>query len=350
MSPNRNLPDWSRVGGVPQCHGRIRAKLEDFTVEEIPLIIPDGQGSHLWLEIEKRGANTDWIARQLASSAGVSGRDVGYAGMKDRHGVTRQWFSVALQEAKNPGWEDWELPDATVLKVDLHGRKLRRGALRGNRFRLVVSDVEGDTCWLQERLQSAKQQGVPNYFGPQRFGHGGQNIHRGSHWLEHGGRLPRHKKSIYISSVRSFLFNEVLSRRVDEGLWNQLLDGDIANLDGSRSTFYCDLPDPELTRRCNEFDIHPSGPLAGRSDSEKGRPGASIEQSVLEPYVGLVKGLEKAGVKADRRSLRLVPKGMSWSITGKNLLLEFELPPGGYATSVLRELVTFDPDSISEST
>jgi tRNA pseudouridine13 synthase len=344
-----SLPDWVRVDGVPECSGKIRVRIEDFRVEEIPLITPANQGSHLWLEIEKRGANTDWIARQLASQAGVSGRDIGYAGMKDRHGVTRQWFSIALQEARDSDWESWNLPDATILKTHLHSRKLKRGALRGNRFRLVVRNLDGESGPLPGRLLRVSRHGVPNYFGPQRFGHGGLNVARGAHWLQHRGRLPRNKKSIYLSAVRSFLFNEVLARRVEKSCWNQLLDGDIASLDGSHSTFPCELPDSELDRRCNEFDLHPSGPLPGGGGARVERSAALIEQAVLDAHEAMVEGLERAGIKMARRSLRLLPKAMHWEISGTDLSLEFELPPGGYATSVLRELVTTDPDSISKS-
>jgi tRNA pseudouridine13 synthase len=350
MDNSWRLPVWSRVAGTPQCQGVIRAEPEDFRVEELPLITPEGQGTHLWLEIEKREANTDWVARQLASCAGVSGRDVGYAGMKDRRAVTRQWFSVGLQDARNPDWDTWELPDAKILKAQLHSRKLRRGVLGGNRFRLVIRNLEGDPGQLLECLQRVKQQGVPNYFGSQRFGHGGQNVVRGSHWLEHGGRLPRNKKSIYLSAVRSFLFNEVLSSRVDRNTWNRLLDGDIASLDGSHSTFPCIMPDPELASRCDEFDIHPSGPLPGKGGDPIERCAAATEQAALGRWQTLVSGLETAGVKSARRPLRLVPKKMRWDLAGNELTLIFELSPGGYATSILRELVSSSPGSISEAT
>lgn len=337
------------MGGTPGCRGVLRDRPEDFQVEELPLIVPEGMGSHLWLEIEKREANTDWVARQLASSAGVSGRDIGYAGMKDRHAVTRQWFSVALQEAKNADWESWKLTDAVIHKARLHSRKLKRGVLGGNRFRLVIRNLQGDIPKLQEELLRVEQQGVPNYFGSQRFGHGGQNVVRGSRWLEHGGRIPRNKKSIYISAVRSFLFNEVLSARVTGRVWNQLLDGDIASLDGSRSNFPCSMPDPELTRRCHEFDIHPSGPLPGKGGDHPARLAAETEQATLSRWQTLVCGLAAAGVKSARRPLRLAPKKMQWQFADNGLILNFELPPGGYATSVLRELVTSGPDSISEA-
>lgn len=342
------LPDWSRAFGVPPVHGAIRVEVEDFRVEEIPLITPLGEGTHLWLEIEKHNANTDWVARQLAVLAGVPGRDIGYAGMKDRRGVTSQWFSVALQEARNSAWQDWDIPDAVILGASLHNRKLKRGALRGNRFRIVVRNLEGPAEMLEERLQNVQAEGVPNYFGPQRFGHGGRNVSQGVHWLEHGGRLPRSKKSIYISAVRSFLFNELVSRRIDLGSWNRIIDGDIASLDGSHSTFPCSMPDPELVRRCNEFDIHPSGPLPGRGSTVREGESAEIENGVMQPYQALISGLEKAGLNAARRPMRLVPGAMKWVFEEASLVLEFELASGGYATSVLRELVTTDTATISE--
>jgi len=344
-----SLPDWSRVAGTPGGRALLRVEVEDFRVEELPLITLDGEGSHLWLEVEKRNANTDWVARQLATLAGVTGRDVGYAGMKDRRAVTTQWFSIALQEASNSDWNNWEVPEAQILQAHRHRRKLKRGALSGNRFRIVVRKLEGHLDDLEDRLQRVSKQGVPNYFGPQRFGHGGRNVAQGARWLEHGGRLPRNKKSIYLSSVRSFLFNQVLSRRVELGNWTRIVDGDIASLDGSRSTFPCQMPDPELTRRCAEFDIHPSGPLPGSDGKQPEREAAEIEYSVLEPYETLIDSLAGAGLKAARRALRLVPKNMEWERNGDDLMLKFDLPPGTYATSILRELVTTDPVSISES-
>ena len=344
-----SLADWSWVSTAPAGRGLLRAEVEDFRVEELPLIKPQGEGSHLWLEVEKRNANTDWVARQLAALAGVTGRDVGYAGMKDRRAVTTQWFSIGLQEARDSSWENWSIPDATILQAHLHGRKLKRGALGGNKFRIAVRNLEGQLDDLEDRLQRVSRQGVPNYFGPQRFGHGGRNVAQGIRWLEHGGHLPRNKKSIYLSSVRSFLFNQVLSRRVSQGNWNQIVDGDIASLDGSHSTFSCSMPDPELARRCEEFDIHPSGPLPGSGGKQVEREAAEIEYSVLEPYEALIDSMAGAGLKAARRALRLAPKSMEWESGNSNLILKFELPPGAFATSVLRELVTTDPVSISES-
>jgi len=344
-----SLPVWRWVSGAPDGHGLLRAEVEDFRVEELPLITSAGAGSHLWLEVEKRNANTDWVARQLAARAGVTSRDIGYAGMKDRRGVTTQWFSIALQEARDSDWKSWEIPDVRITQTHLHGRKLKRGALKGNRFRIVVRRLEGELGDLESRLQRVSEQGVPNYFGPQRFGHEGRNVARGVRWLERGGRLPRNKKSIYLSSVRSFLFNQVLSRRVGLGNWNRIIDGEIACLDGSRSNFPCRMPDRELTRRCEQFDIHPSGPLPGSDGRQTGQEAAEIEENVLGPHETLIFSLAGAGLRAARRSLRLAPAGMEWQRDGRDLLLKFTLQPGGYATSVLRELVTTHPVSISET-
>jgi tRNA pseudouridine13 synthase len=347
--PSFSLPDWTRFLGIPRATGVLRAQPEDFRVRELPLITPEGEGTHLWLHVEKRGANTQWVAGQIARAAGVARRDVGYAGLKDRRGVTRQWFSVALQEAGNSEWAAWSIADVEILDGVLHPRKLKRGALKGNRFHIVLRNLAGDLDDLELRLGQVAAEGVPNYFGPQRFGHGGLNVQRAAQWLDRGGRLDRNKKSIYLSAVRSFLFNQVLDQRVRQGKWNRLVDGDVALLDGSRSIFACSLPDPETERRCAEFDIHPTGPLPGRG----GRvvvsgPAAALEQEVLDASSDWVDALAAKGLEAARRSLRVRPAGFEWQREGCDLVLEFDLPAGAYATSLVRELVSLDESTISE--
>jgi len=335
-----SLPEWAWLLGPPGARGVIRSSPEDFRVQELPRIKPEGEGNHLWLEIEKRGANTNWVADQLARSAGVKSRDVGFAGMKDRHGITSQWYSIGLQEAANDDWASWSVEGVTVLQAQRHGRKLRRGVLAGNRFQIVVRDLQGDSGNLLERIDSVSRLGVPNYFGLQRFGHGGRNVQRARDWLERGGRIQRNQRSIYLSSARSFLFNQLLSARVQQDCWDRLLDGDVAMLDGSHSTFPCTLPDEELERRCAEFDIHPTGPLPGRGDSGARSEAAALEGSVFDDEINLIEALAAAGVDAARRSLRLRPMGLKCELEQDILSLEFELPPGAYATSLLRELVT----------
>ena len=344
------LPDCAYALGPPEATGVIRREPEDFEVTELPLSQPEGEGTHLWLEVRKRGANTQWIAERLASAAGVPVRDVGFAGMKDRRAVTTQWFSVALQEADDADWSRWDLPDADILQATLHPKKLRRGALKGNRFRLVVRDLGGDRESLDRRLEAIGDHGVPNYFGPQRFGREDGNLARAAHWLRGGRRPPRRQRTIYLSAVRSYLFNQVLSCRVAAGNWNRLVDGDVAVLDGSRSVFPCRLPDPELDTRCAEFDLHPTGPLPGRPRRpEPEREAARIEAAALAAESGLIDALAGQGVEAGRRSLRLRPAGLERRWDGDALELAFTLPPGAYATSLLRELVSTQPDTISEA-
>jgi tRNA pseudouridine13 synthase len=348
MSPfNRPPPDWPRSLGPPCARARLRVEPEDFEVRELPLVTPDGGGSHLWLEVRKRDSNTNWVAARLAEQAGVPARDVGYAGMKDRRAVTTQWFSVGLQEAANDDWASWDIPGVSILRGVRHGRKLQRGALRGNGFRIVLRELHGATGELEGRLNDLAGAGLPNYFGPQRFGRDGANAERGARWLERGGRLGRGRRGIYLSAVRSYLFNLLLAERVRQANWNRLVDGDLAMLDGSRSTFACSLPDAALERRCADFDIHPTGPLPGRGGTGATGVAAEIEGRVMQPFESTVAALERAGVNADRRSLRVRPAGLSWEFDGADLVLEFTLPPGAYATAVLRELVSADAASIS---
>jgi tRNA pseudouridine13 synthase len=342
-----SLPDWPRHLGAPEVRARLRAEPEDFQVWELPLIEPEGDGPHLWLEVRKRGANTRWVAEQLARAAGAKPRDVGYAGMKDRHAVTTQWFSIGLQEAGNADWQSWQVPDVTILQAVRHRRKLQTGALRGNRFRILVRDLEGSLEGLEARCRRLAGAGFPNYFGEQRFGRDGGNLVRGARWLEQGGRISRGERSIYLSALRSYLFNTVLAERVRRDNWNRLLDGDVAMLDGSRSTFPCRLPDPVLERRCAEFDIHPTGPLPGRGGGGAEREAQALEREALREQQGLVESLDKAGVTADRRSLRVLPAELRWRLGEDGLTLDFSLPPGAYATSLLRELVMTGPGTIS---
>lgn len=337
--------------GEPAATATLRASPEDFEVEELPRIDPAGEGGHLWLWVEKRGANTPWVADQLARAAGCHGRDAGFAGMKDRHALTRQWYSVPLQGTDTPEWSAWRIEGVRVLDARRHTRKLQRGALEGNRFRLVLRNVEGDGSELEQRLQRIAAAGLPNYFGEQRFGHDGGNVERGTRWLLEGGRVDRRKKGIYLSAVRSALFNEVLGRRVAASDWNELLPGEVAMLDGTRSVFAVESVDEELAQRCHAFDVHPTGPLPGRGGVEPGGAAAEVEREALAPFSDTVAGLSAAGLDAERRSLRLKPAGFEWRWLGcdidsspKNgsecsLELRFELPAGAYATAVLRELV-----------
>ena len=363
---NFTLPEWPYAFGKTPVKGILRSCPQDFEVEELSAVEPSGDGSHLWLWIEKTNANTDWVAKQLACVFNCPPRDVGYAGMKDRHAVTRQWFSLPWPVGKDKDVADPDIEGVQILHTVLHGKKIRRGVLRGNRFRIrirqlhsgiqsavmeqaaaVSADPPGGTdakdsavrAELEQRLVQIKQRGVPNYFGPQRFGFGGNNVTRAVHWLQQGGRLPRSKRSIYLSALRSYLFNLVLAKRVEAEIWDSLLEGDLAMLDGTHSIFACEPLDESLVVRCREFDLHPTGPMPGRAGVPTLLVAAELEASVLADYQGLVDALDAFGVQAERRSLRLKVNDLAWQFTADDLLLEFSLPPGAYATIVIRELV-----------
>jgi len=304
------LPDWARALGEPLFAGRIRAQPSDFCVTEILDLDFGGDGEHDWLWVEKSGANTDWVATQLAQHAGVSARDVGYAGLKDRHAVTRQWFSVRRPAAAGTDWTGFARGGVTILDVQRHRRKLRRGAHRGNRFRIAIRAALPARTDIERRLDTIAAGGVPNYFGEQRFGHGGGNIALGQAVLA-GRRMSRNKRSLAISALRALDFNEQLSARVIDATWNRILRGDVANLDGSNSIFIVDDVDPELERRCEAMDIHPTGELPA---------------------------YEVLRVDAARRPLRMRVDGLSWELAENTLWLEFALGRGCYATSLLREI------------
>ena len=343
------LPDWARAyasvppdgTSAPLIAATIRTTPSDFDVTEELGYAFDGEGEHDYLFVEKIGTNTEWLSRQLAGFADVPARDVGYSGLKDRNAVTRQWFSVPRWNS--PDWADVSIEGATVLDVQRHSKKLRRGAHKANHFKIVLrpdkqgaepfllaSEKGSDPFW--ERLRLIGGQGVPNYYGEQRFGRDGANIQLADSWAA-GKRLPRHKRSIAISSARSFLFNEYLHKRVTDGTWNQFLPGDLANLDGTGSVFGVDEVDDEIKRRCDEMDIHPAAELAGDgSDSRQAGPRCG--------YGSWQSAFDKGRVKTGSRSLRLNVRDLQAEVSPEQVELIFTLGRVAFATSVLRELVS----------
>lgn len=326
--------------GPPVLAGRIRGRPEDFRVVEELGFEPEGAGPHLWLRLRKRDANTGWLARRLAGLAGVPAREVGYSGLKDRHAVTEQWFS--LPAAGSPGAETLgpalgEL-GVELLEHCLHRRKLRRGSHAANRFRILVSEAAGPRADVETRLTAMRERGVPNYFGAQRFGRDGGNLELAAR-LARGERLARGRRGYALSAARAEIFNRVLARRVETGSWDRLQAGDVAGLAGSRSVFPVRADDlPGLERRVLDLDLHPTGPLWGRGRLMSGGPVRVLEEAVAGDLPGLATALEAAGLEQARRHLRLLPEGLGWRWRDAGLELEFRLPPGAFATTVLAEL------------
>ncbi|MDR6842436.1 tRNA pseudouridine(13) synthase TruD [Pseudoxanthomonas sacheonensis] len=326
--------------GAAVLSARIRTTVEDFFVEEIAGFEPSGEGEHLLLTIEKRGLNTAAVAKRLADWAGLPEMAIGYAGMKDRHAVTRQRFSVHLPKRIAPDPMRLQSEDLEVLSSTWHNRKLPRGALAGNRFVLVLRDVTGERALIEERLRQIAARGLPNWFGEQRFGRGGDNVESALSMF--AGRRVRHdQRSILLSAARSELFNRVLAARVRDASWDAGLEGEVWILAGSRSVFGPEPWDETLADRLARFDIHPSGPLWGAGEPRSTARCAEVERAALDGEDGLMfrKGLEDAGLKQERRALRLVAEGLTWTWLDEAVLsLSFSLPPGSYATALLQEL------------
>lgn len=335
MTDDNELP---YAFGMPPLRGRLRSAPEDFFVEELLGYEADGAGEHAFLLVEKRGQNTEWVARELAKFAGIQAMNVGYAGMKDRHAVTRQVFTAHLPGKADPDWSTFPHEGVTIVSAARHSRKIKRGALRGNRFVLVLRDIEGDRAAAEARLAGIAARGVPNYFGEQRFGLGGNNVDQARAMFA-GRRVDRDKRSILLSAARSHIFNGVLAERVRAGQWDSPMDGEIWSLEGSRSWFGPEPFDETLAERLARFDIHPSGPLWGDGEPPATGAAGELERAVAARDEDLSKGLTGVRMDQERRALRLQPRELGWRWLDDGALeVSFGLPAGAYATTVLREV------------
>jgi tRNA pseudouridine13 synthase len=301
--------DFAFAFGAPTACAFFRSEPEDFQVDEDLGFVPSGEGEHVYLRIRKRNQNTMWIAKQLARFCGVQSMDVGYCGLKDRNAVTTQWFSIYLPKGPLPNWSDFHVEGTELLTASRHLRKLKPGAHRSNHFVIRLRELSGD---LGGRLEEVST-GVPNYFGEQRFGIGGGNLIEAERLLVGGQRIKNRKqRGLIMSAARSYLFNRVLSVRVEEASWRQVLTGDVGD--------------------------EPTGPLWGRGRSPVGGETAAVEERVLAPLRAWCEGLEHVGLQQERRSTVLIPQQFAVQWQGNDLQLSFGLAPGQYATALLREI------------
>jgi tRNA pseudouridine13 synthase len=332
------------VHGKPTVRGSIKTTPEDFIVEEILSFEPSGLGEHAFVQVEKWGENTDFIARHLARFTGTKSRDIGFAGLKDRHGRTRQWFSVQLPGKDDPDWSQWQGEQFRVLAHTRNDRKLRRGAIKENRFTLTIRDLDQPANGLMERVNAIAATGVPNYFGPQRFGRDGDNVERALDLIRNpSSRINPNLRGIFLSAARSEIFNQILSERVLEGIWNQAVAGDVYMFPDSKSHFEADADDEDIKERIQRKAIHPSGPLVGEKPSAATEKAAEIENRILSRFDEIHEGLKSARLESLRRPFRLVPDQLTAeALDDGSLRLHFSLPAGTYATTVLRELINFE--------
>jgi tRNA pseudouridine13 synthase len=334
-----------RAFGPPLGRGRLRAEPEDFIVEEDLGFAPSGAGAHVLVRVRKRNANTEWVSREIARAAGCRPFDVGFAGLKDRHAVTTQWFSVPsprgaayvgdvvakLADLKGEGFE--------VIEAHPHSKKLPRGALAGNRFIIRVRDVSSDDVAIGGRIDAIARSGLPNFFGPQRFGRDGANLQKIS--TDPSAIHPRDRTYV-LSAARSLIFNAVLNERVTDGSWCRLEPGDIANLDGTGSVFPVDAVDTTLEERIAALDVHPTGPMWGEGEPPSRARIHDLEQQVASTLAEPCALVAAAGMKQERRGLRLAVRELGWQREGNDVVVRFWLTKGSFATTVLRELFETD--------
>ena len=343
---------FQRVYQPLNITARLKSQADDFVVEENIALEFSGDGEHCWLYIKKRGCNTDWVAQRLAAYCDVKKMAVAYAGLKDRHAVTSQWFSVQLPGKPTPDWQEFESSftssasdeNVQVLQSFRHNRKLQRGALKSNTFKITLRELSDSSesmfDSLTQRCAEIAKYGVPNYFGAQRFGRNYSNLEQAEKLFARPRyKLAKHKRSLYLSAARSWMFNHILSDRIKQGVWNSRLPGDVFMLNAKSACFKdeANMVD-ELNQRLSHNEINPTAILWGEGDVMVSSQAAELEAAVIERFPVFRDGLIAARLQAQRRSCRLIPEQMGCSQLGKDLVVSFTLPAGSYATMVLAEI------------
>ncbi|EJK9926830.1 tRNA pseudouridine(13) synthase TruD [Cronobacter sakazakii] len=338
--------------GQPQGQGRLKASPSDFQVVEDLGFAPDGDGEHLLVRIRKTGCNTRAVADALAKFLGIAAREVSFAGQKDKYAVTEQWLCARLPGKEMPAMRAFTLEGCEVLEFARHRRKLRLGALKGNRFSLVLRDIT-HRDEIEQRLGLIGEKGVPNYFGPQRFGRGGSNIYQAKRWAQ-TGQPPRerNKRGFALSAARSLMFNTLVSERLQRFGVNQVMDGDALQLAG-RGSWFVATPEEltDLQARVDNGELLITAALPGSGDWGTQHAALTFEQTTLADETELLTLLTREKVEAARRAMLLFPRELRWQWQDDATLeVSFWLPAGSFATSVIRELFNTadDVSDISE--
>lgn len=341
-----DLDQLTWLHGKPQGTGMLKASPEDFTVVEDLGFAPDGEGEHLLVRILKKGCNTRFVADALAKFLKVHAREVSFAGQKDKHAVTEQWICVRLPGKEMPDLSGFALEGCQVLEYARHKRKLRTGALKGNRFTLVLREIS-QRDEMEARLNAVKNAGAPNYFGPQRFGRGGSNLIQARVWAQNNAPLrDRNKRSFALSAARSALFNQLVSGRLKKPDFNQVVDGDALQLAGRGSWFVATEEERSaLQQRIDNHELLITAALPGSGEWGTARQALENEQRLISNEADLQALLTREKVEAARRAMLMFPQEMRWN-WWDDVTIEvcFWLPAGSFATSVVRELMTTSGD------
>ena len=333
--------------------GQFKSSAEDFQVTEVLGYEPIGEGEHIHLWVRKTGLNTAYLAEQIAKFTQLPLRAVTYAGRKDKHAQTEQWFSVHLPGKGEFDWTQFNEPGAKVLKSIRHNKKLKTGVLKGNRFNILIRQLSSSSG-IDGRLQQIKKTGVPNYFGSQRFGNTlhdprGGNLVLADKMVNGEAIRNRNKRSMAISALRSWLFNEIVHSRLLKGYLNKPLSGDVMQLAGSHSFFCGQQIDNSIEQRIEQRDIYLSAPLWGEGQLASQSEALQFEQSFAKQHPTITKTLENLGLKQERRAINLFPNDLEWSLTNDTLKLSFSLPAGTFATSVLREVIDVKDNNLAKT-
>ena len=329
--------------GKPQQAGRLKAEFADFIVREelgYPLA---GEGEFVAVKVRKTNANTLFVGEQLAKFVDISAKNMSYAGLKDRHAVTEQWFCLHLAGKETPDFSAFECEGVEILEVTRHNRKIRTGALEGNYFELLLRDVV-ETDELKQRLNQLQAVGFPNYFTEQRFGRDGHNLTQAQRWAS--GEISvkdRKKRSFYLSAARSEVFNLVVSQRIADQQMQTILSGDYLQLAGSNSFFEVKAEDlVQSQQRLDENDVLLTAPLIGENSLEQN--GNEREKAIVAQHENLISLMKKERMNTARRAMLCKPQDLRWQFEPEGLRLKFFLNSGSYATGLVRELIILNEE------
>ncbi|WP_150540144.1 tRNA pseudouridine(13) synthase TruD [Actinobacillus vicugnae] len=324
--------------GQPQQAGKLKAEFADFIVREELGYLLSGEGEFVAVRIRKTNANTLFVGEQLAKFVGISAKNISYAGLKDRHAVTEQWFCLHLAGKETPDFSQFECEGVEVLEVTRHNRKIRVGSLAGNHFELLLRDVV-QSAELEQRLTQLQAVGFPNYFTEQRFGRDGHNLTQALRWAS--GEISvkdRKKRSFYLSAARSEVFNLVVSQRIADKLTQTVCAGDYLQLAGSNSFFVVSEHElAETQQRLAVGDVLLTGPLIGEKSLEA--TACEQEKAIVARHASLVELMKKERMTNARRAMFCKPQNFSWEFESEGLRIKFFLDSGSYATALVRELI-----------
>ena len=324
----------------PKQTALLKAECADFVVKENLGYSMAGEGEFVAVRVRKTDANTLFVGEKLAQFAGISARNMSYAGLKDRRAVTEQWFSLQMPGKTTPDFGDFQLEGIEILEVTRHNRKIRTGSLDGNYFDILLRNAM-ETDDLKVRLENLSKFGFPNYFTEQRFGRDGHNLTQALRWAKGEIQVKdRKKRSFYLSAARSEVFNLVVSERLKQGVANRVLPNDIVQLSGSHSWFVADEKEDlnVLQLRLEQGDLQLTAPLIG----ETAQPACSLENDIVQQHQDIVNLMKQERLKPARRPLLMKPKDFNWQFEETGLRLKFYLPAGSYATALVRELVNIE--------